>query len=57
MVPRWQTLVDSEAKSRMYLSLTGRELNVMRLKDDYHKKEDRKHFGGYTRKYIGKLVR
>jgi len=57
MVTRWKTLAGSEIKSRLYLSLIGRKLNITKLAEKYDLEEENKHFTGYSRKHIGNTIR
>jgi len=57
MVTRWKTLAGSEIKSRLYLSLIEKKLNITKLAEEYDLDEENKHFTGYSRKHIGNKVR
>lgn len=50
--PLWHIIASEEVKSKIYLSLIGREVNAKKLENELEIKKSRKHFEGYSGPYV-----
>lgn len=54
--PLWHIIASREVKSRIYLSLIGREMNARKIEDELGKDKGRTHFEGYDGSYVRDIV-